>query len=107
MGGSHIYGRTYWLKSKFSPCLRGEKCLEGFMSYVIGCDIGTSGTKAIVVSETGKILSKVMVEYPLSIPHPGWAEQHPDTWAKATFKAIGDAVRKARVPTKDVRALGF
>ena len=32
------------------------------MSYVIGCDIGTSGTKAIVVSESGKILSQANVE---------------------------------------------
>ena len=47
------------------------------MSYVIGCDVGTSGTKAIVVSEAGKVLAKVMVEYPLSTPHPGWAEQTP------------------------------
>ncbi|HTC21920.1 MAG TPA: FGGY family carbohydrate kinase, partial [bacterium] len=77
------------------------------MSYVIGCDIGTSGTKAIVVSESGKILSKVTVEYPLLTPHPGWAEQDPDTWYKATLGAIAGAVRKAGVSAKDVKSLGF
>ena len=77
------------------------------MSYVIGCDVGTSGTKAIVVSEAGKILSNVMVEYPLSTPHPGWAEQHPDTWVKAAFQAIAGAVKKAGVKAHDVKALGF
>ena len=77
------------------------------MSNVIGCDVGTSGTKAIVVSESGKVLSKVMVEYPLSTPHPGWAEQHPDTWHKAALEAIAGAVKKARVKAGEVKALGF
>jgi xylulokinase len=77
------------------------------MSYVIGCDVGTSGTKAIVVSESGKILSKVTVEYPLSTPHPGWAEQDPDMWVKASFQAIAGAVKKSRVKASDVKALGF
>ena len=76
------------------------------MAYVIGCDVGTSGTKAIVVSENGKVLSKVTVEYPLSTPHPGWAEQHPDTWYAAALKAIAGAVKKARVASQDVKALG-
>ena len=77
------------------------------MNCVIGCDVGTSGTKAIVVSEAGKILSNVMVEYPLSTPHPGWAEQHPDTWVKAAFGAIAGAVRKSGIKAQDVKALGF
>lgn len=77
------------------------------MNSVIGCDIGTSGTKAIVVTETGKILSKVTVEYPFLTPHPGWAEQHPDTWWKAAQMAIAGAVKKARVSPSDVKALGF
>ncbi len=77
------------------------------MSYVIGCDVGTSGTKAIVVSEGGKILSNVMVEYPLSTPRPGWAEQHPDTWVKAAFEAIAGAVKKSGVKAQEVKALGF
>ncbi len=65
------------------------------MKAVIGCDIGTSGTKAIVVSEIGQVLSSVTVEYTLSTPHPGWAEQHPDTWLKAANEAVARAVRKA------------
>ena len=77
------------------------------MRYVIGCDVGTSGTKAIVVSEAGKLLSKVMVEYPLSTPHPGWAEQYPDTWYQASIQAIAGAVRKAKVLPKDIKGIGF
>ncbi len=77
------------------------------MNYVIGCDVGTSGTKAIVVSESGKIFSKVTVEYPMETPHPGWAEQNPEMWVKAAFRAISGAVKKARVSAAEVKALGF
>lgn len=77
------------------------------MNSVIGCDVGTSGTKAIVVSEAGKILSKVTVEYPMATPHPGWAEQDPELWVKAAFQAIAGAVKKAGVSTAEVKALGF
>ena len=77
------------------------------MNCVIGCDIGTSGTKAIVVSEAGKILAQVSVGYPFSTPHPGWAEQDPEAWFKAALQAISGAVRKAGVSARDVKSLGF
>jgi len=77
------------------------------MACVIGCDIGTSGTKAIVVREDGAVLGSAMVEYPLSIPHPGWAEQDPELWVKATYTSIKKAVAASRVKASDVKALGF
>jgi len=77
------------------------------MVCVIGCDIGTSGTKAIVVREDGKIIASSFVEYPLATPKPGWAEQDPDHWVRAAFSTIARAVRKARVKPADVKALGF
>ena len=45
------------------------------MSYYIGSDIGTTGTKTIVIDEKGKLLGRSTVEHPLSTPKPGWAEQ--------------------------------
>jgi xylulokinase len=77
------------------------------MACVIGCDIGTSGTKAIVVREDGRVLGSALVEYPLSTPHPGWAEQDPELWVKATFESIQRALRSSRVKMAEVRALGF
>ncbi len=77
------------------------------MRAVIGCDIGTSGTKAIVVSEKGTVLSSVTVEYPLLTPQPGWAEQHPDTWLKAANQAVADAVRKSDLSVRNIRAIGL
>jgi xylulokinase len=54
-------------------------------------DVGTTGVKAIRISETGEVLARHEEEYPLSIPQPGWAEQDPEDWWQATERAL-DAV---------------
>src|SRR5262245_1503067 len=56
---------------------------------LIGLDVGTTGVKAIAISETGEVLARAEEEYPLSIPQPGWAEQDPEDWWAATERALG------------------
>jgi xylulokinase len=58
---------------------------------LVGIDVGTTGVKAVRLSETGEVLERAEVEYPLSIPQPGWAEQDPEDWWRATEAAL-DAV---------------
>ncbi len=55
---------------------------------LVGLDVGTTGVKAIRISETGEVLAKAEEEYPLSIPQPGWAEQDPEDWWRATQAAL-------------------
>jgi xylulokinase len=57
---------------------------------LVGIDVGTSGVKALALSETGEILARAEREYPLSTPRPGWAEQDPDDWARAADIALAD-----------------
>ena len=54
----------------------------------IGIDVGTSAVKAIAVSEDGEVLARREVPYPLSTPRPGWSEQDPGDWWKATEQAL-------------------
>ncbi len=58
------------------------------MSFTIGIDIGTSGLKAVSVSEEGKVLHSVMVDYEPSHPRQGWSEQQPNDWSLAAIQAI-------------------
>lgn len=58
------------------------------MAKLLGIDIGTSGTKVILIDETGKVLAQASAEYPLSTPKPLWAEQDPAHWWKATLSCI-------------------
>ena len=57
------------------------------MRYLIGVDIGTSGTKTVLFDENGNTLSSKTIEYPLLQPKNGWAEQDPKFWYDAKSKA--------------------
>ena len=58
------------------------------MAVAVGLDVGTTAVKAIAVSETGEVLASCEEEYPLSTPRPGWAEQDPEDWWRATERAL-------------------
>jgi xylulokinase len=55
---------------------------------LVGLDVGTTGVKAIRISQAGEVLARHEEEYPLSIPQPGWAEQDPEDWWAATERAL-------------------
>jgi xylulokinase len=55
---------------------------------LIGIDVGTTGVKAVRISETGEVLARAEEEYPLAIPQPGWAEQDPEDWWQATQRTL-------------------
>ena len=77
------------------------------MQFFLGLDIGTSGVKAALVDEKGNVKAAVTASHPLSTPRPGWAEQKPDDWWKATTVAIGELLRKSKVKAKDIASVGI
>lgn len=58
------------------------------MGVLIGVDVGTSGVRVIAVDERGRIITEASATYPLSSPHPGWAEQNPEDWWRGTKAAL-------------------
>jgi xylulokinase len=58
------------------------------VTSLVGLDIGTSGAKALALSEGGEVVGRAEEEYELSIPRPGWAEQDPDDWVRAAEAAL-------------------
>ena len=77
------------------------------MSYLIGIDIGTTGTKTILVDEKGNQLASALEEYPLYTPHPKWAEQEPEDWWKATVNTIREVIEKAEINNADIKGIGL
>ena len=55
------------------------------MTYLIGIDIGTSGTKTVLFDIEGNMVSSALKEYPMYQPNIGWAEQNPEDWWDATY----------------------
>ena len=47
-------------------------------NYLVGCDIGTSATKSVVIDEEGKVLGKKTIGYPTLSNSKGWAEHDPE-----------------------------
>lgn len=77
------------------------------MEYVIGIDIGTTGVKTLLCSNKGEIISSALVEYPLSHPKPGWAEQDPADWWTATTESIRSVVNETNINREDVKSIGL
>jgi xylulokinase len=71
------------------------------MSSLVGLDVGTTGVKALAVSPEGEVLARVEEAYPLSTPHPGWAEQDPEDWWRAAESAL------AGLAVADIAAIGL
>ena len=77
------------------------------MSQLLGIDLGTSSVKALLVTETGQILGWASAEYPIHRPQPGWAEQHPDDWWRATVTAVRQALASVRDTPLLISAIGL
>jgi xylulokinase len=55
---------------------------------LVGLDVGTTGVKAIAITPEGEVLASAQQGYSLSTPHPGWSEQDPDDWLRASETAL-------------------
>jgi xylulokinase len=81
------------------------------MQVLLGIDLGTTGIKAaLFAAEDGQTLASAFVDYALSHPHPGWAEQDPAEWWQATLTAIQSCLQQGQargVQARDVSGVGL
>jgi xylulokinase len=77
------------------------------MDYVIGCDIGSQGTKAVLLSTAGELICESYEGYPIDYPHPLWAEQPVDRWLDALALTLRRLLSESGAATENVRALGL
>ena len=77
------------------------------LQYLIGVDLGTSGTKTVLFDVHGKEIASALVEYPMYQPHNGWAEQDPEDWWKAAMTTIKAVIDKSQVNPKDIAGLSL
>ena len=75
--------------------------------YVVGIDVGTTGSKAMVVDLSGKIIGSGYREYKLSEPKPSWVEVGADFLMQVTFEACREAVEKSGVAPGEIDAVSF
>src|SRR2546426_355158 len=78
------------------------------MSYMMGIDVGTTGTRAVIVRPDGYVVGAATGDHqPMRMPKPGWAEQDPQDWWEATLRAVRAALEQARLKDADIAAVGL
>jgi xylulokinase len=77
------------------------------MAYLLGIDIGTSGTKTLICDDKGKVLATAVKEHPIFSPRPGWSEQNPLDWWKTTILATRAVRKRAGIKPGEIIAIGL
>jgi xylulokinase len=73
----------------------------------IGIDVGTSGTKALLLDAAGPVVATATAEHPILMPRPGWSEQRPDDWWVSARRAVRTLLRRGRAAKGDIRGIGL
>lgn len=79
------------------------------MDYIIGVDIGTSGTKTVAFDTESNVIGEYRITYPLQNPQPNHFEQDPSELLNAVIKSIAKVVgHVGQMPEKpNLLGVGF
>jgi xylulokinase len=74
---------------------------------LLGLDIGTSAVKAVLVDESEAVIAEASAPLSTTQPRPGWSEQNPEDWWRATEAAIASVKGAAPDVLRRVEAVGL
>ena len=77
------------------------------MEYLLGIDIGTSGTKTVLFDRDANPVAAKTFEYPLYQEQNGWAEQEPEDWWQATVQGVRQVLDASGVSPADIKGIGL
>jgi xylulokinase len=95
------------IRPKSTKCILGITAAKITM-LLLGIDVGTGGSRAVVIDQSGRIVASATVEHePFASPHTGWAEQDPDDWWRASAAAIRLVTPNDNVQGEQIAAVGL
>ena len=74
------------------------------MATLLGLDVGTTGVRCVAVDQDGTLIADASEEYSLDSPRPGWSEQRPEDWWKASQAVIANVAASVG---RDIGAIGL
>lgn len=77
------------------------------MSLLLGIDVSTTGSKALVVNRHGDVVGSATTPHRMTSPRPLWSEQEPEDWWRAVAASIRQALVQASVSADAVSAIGL
>src|SRR5262245_66150794 len=75
-------------------------------NYLLGIDIGTTSTKAIVIDTAGHILAEAAQPSRLHAPQPAWAEAEPEEWWGNVCRLVPACLEQAGLKSGQIAAVG-
>jgi xylulokinase len=76
--------------------------------FVLGIDIGTGGSRALIIDAKGKVIAtQTEAHAEMTMLQPLWAEQSPEDWWRATQLAVKGALAQSGLKGNDIKALGL
>ncbi|CAM4434507.1 MAG: gluconokinase [Paenibacillus macerans] len=77
------------------------------LTYMIGLDIGTTSTKAVLFERSGKVVASANEEYPLYTPSASIAEQDPDEIFSAVVAVVRQIMKKSGLAPEQIGFVSF
>ena len=74
---------------------------------LLGVDIGTSGTKAVLFTPDGETVAEASRSYASKQPRPGWAEQDPLLWRDAVLACLRELTDRLDLDVREILSLGL
>ncbi|MEO6804883.1 MAG: xylulokinase [Edaphobacter sp.] len=75
---------------------------------LLGIDVGTGGTRAVLIDNTGTVVASFACEHaPIRSEHSGWAEQEPEDWWRAAREAIAGVMAASELTGAEIEAVGL
>jgi xylulokinase len=87
--------------------MTGRLKVESWMSLLLGIDVSTTGSKALVVNRHGDVVGSATTPHRMTSPRPLWSEQEPEDWWRAVAASIRQALVHASVSADAVSAIGL
>jgi len=75
--------------------------------YILVHDLGTTGNKAGIFDEEGKLLASSYYSYQTYYPQPLYVEQSPNDWWKAICLSTKEVLTKAKISAEDIACISF
>jgi glycerol kinase len=75
--------------------------------YILVIDQGTTGSAALLVDETGQVVSSADREIRQIYPQPGWVEHDPQEILNTSVAVAREALQKAGVTASQVKGVGI
>lgn len=74
----------------------------------LGIDVGTGGSRAVVIDEAGRVVTSATIEHvPFASPQTGWAEQDPRDWWRASAEAVRSVLANGEVRAEEIACIGL